>query len=273
MSPALETSHIKIYSQVNWFWPIYIRKFCGMLLIATLHLSCHSLLGGGKSIHVLNAEGPLNEPPGILPAISTCPDPQPKEGPHMEGVSTRGNHSWLPCMNTEGGSTTSCSEQHTSTAHGVRGTAASPERHLQMLGSSLPAGPQPCWQSSCFPSCARATWGQHMPSNTAPVSETACGHICNMSVSEEASQNQAVFCCDSVSPSVSMLQHSHCKVLCEVQRFWQLPLLMVMSRARNLVGSGCVAMHAVSSGTKAEAVNVRNLSAEYSSICQQSLPA
>lgn len=164
MSPALETSHIKIYSQVNWFWPIYSRKCCAMLLIAVLHFSCHSLLRGGKSIHVLNAEGPMNEPPGILPAISTSPDPQP-----------RGRCEWptVPGETTEGGSATSCSEQHASTARGVRGTTASPARHLQMIGSSLPAGPQPCWQSTWFPSCARAAWGQHVPSNTAPVSETA----------------------------------------------------------------------------------------------------
>lgn len=45
-----------------------------------------------------------------------------------------------------------------------------------------------------------------------------------------------------------------------------------MNWARKPVGSDCVAMQAVSSGTDAEAVNVRNLSAKCSIICQQSLP-
>lgn len=75
--------------------------------------------------------------------------------------------------------------------------------------------------TSCVGAACWSSWGQHMSSPIAPVSDTACGHLLHMSDDcEEASQNQPMFCCDLFSPSVSVLQRSHREVLRgEAQRF------------------------------------------------------
>lgn len=51
------------------------------------------------------------------------------------------------CWSAEGGLTTSCSEQYAFAAHRERGTTALPAQDLQMLSSTLPAGPEPAQQA------------------------------------------------------------------------------------------------------------------------------
>lgn len=51
------------------------------------------------------------------------------------------------CWSAETGLTTSCSEQYTFTACRERGTTALPVQDLQMLSSTLPAGPKPAQQA------------------------------------------------------------------------------------------------------------------------------